>query len=112
MKVENYASAIGQQASRSALDMKGLDQIKSAAGQHQEQALAAVAKQFETVFMQMVLQSMKQANDVFKSDLDDSNEMDMYQDMFCQQLSQTIASSSDIGIAKALQAQFAYQAHK
>lgn len=81
-----------------------LDQIKLAAKQDEKGALKQVAKQFETVFLQMVLKSMRQANEAFKSDLSNSDQMNFYQDMFDQQLSSSLGGKG-FGIAEMLEKQ-------
>lgn len=67
-----------------------------------------VAKQFESILMQMVLSSMRDANKAFASDLLSSNQMDMYQDMFDKQLSMTM-SNSGVGFASIVEKNLAQQ---
>jgi flagellar protein FlgJ len=61
-----------------------------------------VAQQFESLFMQMVMRSMRDANKSFSSDLVSSNDMDFYQEMFDKQLSLSM-SSRGLGIAKMIE---------
>jgi flagellar protein FlgJ len=66
-------------------------------------ALPAVAKQFEAIFTQMMLKSMRDANASMGSDIAGSEQANTYRDMFDQQLSLTLANGRNgIGIAKML----------
>lgn len=66
-------------------------------------ALPAVAKQFEAIFTQMMLKSMRDANAGMGSDLAGSEQGNTYRDMFDQQLSLTLANGRNgIGIAQML----------
>jgi peptidoglycan hydrolase FlgJ len=66
-------------------------------------ALPAVAKQFEAIFTQMMLKSMRDANASMGSDIAGSEQVNSYRDMFDQQLSLTLANGHNgLGIAKML----------
>lgn len=58
-----------------------------------------VAQQFEAIFIQMVLSSMRDANKAFSSDLFGSNQMEMYQDIFDKQLA-LVMSNKGVGFAE------------
>lgn len=68
-------------------NVQELSQLRGEYKLHPEIAKNQVAKQFESMLMQMVLHSMREANQAFASDLFGSNDMDTYQDMFDKQLS-------------------------
>ncbi len=68
---------------------------------YKQQALEAVAKQFESVFLNMMMKSMREANQAFEDESMSSNEMDFYQQMFDQQLALSL-SKDGVGIADAL----------
>lgn len=88
-------------------DLQGLQQIKrlnreSSDGDNDE-ALRAVAKQFESIFVTMMMKSMRDANEAFRDEaMGNSNEMQFYEQMFDQQLGLSLAQGGGIGIADAL----------
>lgn len=87
-------------------DFQGLKGLSSQAKDQQKQTLDAVAKQFEAVFLQMALKSMRSANLPLSSELFKSNAMASYQDMFDSQLSLQLAGKR-LGIAEMLKQQLA-----
>ncbi|MBT4963784.1 MAG: flagellar assembly peptidoglycan hydrolase FlgJ [Francisellaceae bacterium] len=68
--------------------------------------LKSVAKEFEAIFLQMAIKSMRDAGKSMKSDLMSSSAEDTYQEMYDSQLSLHLSSSSSIGIAEAIVRQF------
>lgn len=77
-------------------DIQGLQKLKydsNTAGVKKE-----VAQQFESILMQMVLSSMRNANKAFSSGMFGSDQMEMYQDLFDKQLS-LVMSNSGVGFA-------------
>ncbi len=85
-------------------EMSGFQQLRaSARGDGGKAALPAVAKQFEAIFTQMMLKSMRQANASMGGGLADSDAGNAYRDMFDQQLALTLANGGNgIGIARML----------
>ncbi|WP_096084586.1 flagellar assembly peptidoglycan hydrolase FlgJ [Agaribacterium haliotis] len=82
-------------------DLSGLQQLKHS--KDKEAALKKVAQQFESLFVSMMLKSMRQANDVFsQGSMFDSSESRFYRDMYDQQLSLSLAHGRGIGIADAM----------
>lgn len=73
-----------------ALDVKSVANIKQLAKNDPNLALKQSAKQFEAVFINMMLQTMRKAS--FNSGLLQSHEKTLYTSMFDQQLSQTLAN--------------------
>lgn len=82
-----------------ALDSKDVDGLRQAARQNSPEAVKATAKQFEALFMNMVLKSMRDATP--QDGIFDSEQSKMYTSMFDQQISQTMASRG-IGLAEVL----------
>ena len=80
---------VGQAASGLAADSRSLAELKRAARDDPHQAVKKVATQFEALFMQMVLKSMREATP--HSGLLDSQEQDMVRGMLDQQVAQQIA---------------------
>ena len=79
-------------------DLKGLAALS--ANSHSPQTLHAVAQQVDALFLQMMLQSMRDAG----VDAGDpaSNEMGMYQDMFDKQVALTMSQHQDLGLGSML----------
>lgn len=85
-----------------ALDMQGLQRLKHSARQDPSQGVRGAAEQFEALFIQMMLKSMRDA--VPTTGLIDSKQTEFYQSLLDQQWSQTMASRG-IGLADSLVAQ-------
>jgi len=85
-------------------ELSGFQQLRAQArSDGGKGALPAVAKQFEAIFTQMMLKSMRDANASVGSDLAGSEQVNSYRDMFDQQLSLTLANGHNgLGIAKML----------
>lgn len=89
--------------SRIYTDIQGLKNLKYENKSNPEAVKKEVAKQFESILMQMVLTSMRDANKAFASnDLPGGSQMDMYQDMFDKQLS-LMLSHDGMGFAKSVE---------
>ena len=72
-----------------ALDVNSVKQLQQVAKGSPNHALSIAAKEFESIFIQMMLKSMRDAT--FKSELFKSHENDFYTSMFDQQISKSLA---------------------
>ncbi len=86
------------------LDVNGLNDIrlqsKSANKADKAEALEKVAKQFESIFMQMLLKSMRKAQDVLEADSPfNSQSTKFYRDMHDQQLALELSENGALGLA-------------
>jgi flagellar protein FlgJ len=81
-------------------DVQGLNTLKTQAREQDPQALRATAKQFETIFTKMMLQSMRDAR--LGEDIFGSSAGDMYQSMFDDQIALEMSRGQGIGIAEML----------
>ena len=79
-----------------AIDTQSLGQLRAQAKQSPEQALKAAAQQFEAVFMNMMLKSMREATP--QDSMMDSDQTRMFTGMLDQQLAQSM-STRGIGLA-------------
>ena len=86
-----------------ALDFAGLAQMRAGAVEGDEKVTKEVAQQFEAIFINMMLKSMREATD--RSGLLDSETTKTYESMFDQQLSTELSANGTFGIAQALQSQ-------
>ncbi len=84
-------------------DMGALADLRSRARANPNEAVEDVAQQFEALFIQMMLKSMRDA--VEDGGLFGSHQLETYQQMADQQLSLEMASDGGIGLAEALNAQ-------
>ncbi|RZL86336.1 MAG: flagellar assembly peptidoglycan hydrolase FlgJ [Variovorax sp.] len=97
--VENRSGALDQ---RFALDVQGVDALRRTVRASPEEGLKQVSRQFEALFMNMVLKSMREATP--SSGLLDSQSEKVYLSMFDQQLAQNL-SGRGVGLAEAMFAQ-------
>ena len=90
-------NSIGQEAAVYT-DFSQLESLKAEAQANPNAALEEVAQQFESLFMQMMLKSMRDAT--VKSDLFSSDQMDTYQTMADQQTALSLSQQGGIGLAR------------
>ena len=82
------------------LDPNALNSIKAMGRDKDPQALKEVAKKFEAMFVQQMLKSMRDANEVFgEGNYFDSQTTDFHRDMLDQQMVLNLTSGRGIGIA-------------
>lgn len=87
-----------------ALDPRGLADLKRLTKTSDPQALKAAARQFEGMFLQMVLKSMRDA--IPRDDLLDSDQTRMYESLLDQQLAQVMATKGNgTGLAAMIEKQ-------
>ncbi len=84
-------------------NMDGLTALKARASEDAQSSLDEVARQFESLFMQQMLKSMRQAS--LGEGLMDSEQSLFYRDMYDQQLSLHLAESGGIGLADVIKRQ-------
>ena len=87
-------------AAPSYTDFQALSELRSEARLRPTEALDDVASQFESLFVQMMLKSMRDAS--IDGGLFDSSSLDTYQQMFDQQVSLDISQNGGIGLAETL----------
>lgn len=84
-------------------DFSGLDALRSKAREDKQAALDEVSRQFESLFMQMMLKSMRQAS--FGGGLFDSKQTEFYRDMYDQQMAIELSNQQGMGLADMLKRQ-------
>lgn len=82
-----------------ALDVQGLEQLKRRSHQDAGGGLKEASKQFEALFLQMMLKSMRGA--IPKSEMSSDSQTEMYTEMLDQQWAQSL-SGKGIGLAEQL----------
>lgn len=79
-------------------DFAQFSTLRAEANSNPNAAIEEVAAQFESLFLQQMLKSMRDAT--VKSDLFDSNQIETYQSMADQQLALQLAEQGGIGLAR------------
>ncbi|MBN8444824.1 MAG: flagellar assembly peptidoglycan hydrolase FlgJ [Gammaproteobacteria bacterium] len=81
-------------------DLSSLDELRSLAKKDEKEAVRQAAKQFESVFMSMLLSSMRKANKAFEEDNPlNTNNSEFFRDMYDQQLSTELSKNGALGLA-------------
>lgn len=85
-----------------AMDTHSLDGLRERAFKPDDkEALMEAAQQFEAIFLNMVMGSMRKANAVFEEDsLLDNRYTNMYRDMYDQQLTSELSNQGSLGLAE------------
>ncbi len=84
-------------------DFAGLAKLKSEAVHQTDEARHEVAQQFEALFIQSMLKTMREATP--GDDLTGNDQVSMYQDMFDKQLAIDLSKKGGIGIAEFMEHQ-------
>ncbi|QPK61901.1 flagellar assembly peptidoglycan hydrolase FlgJ [Methylomonas sp. LL1] len=79
-------------------DFNGLSKLKEGAREQTPEAIKEVAKQFESLFLNMVMKSMRQAK--LGDGVLDNKQSEFYQDMYDQQMSVQLAGKPGTGLAE------------
>lgn len=80
----------------SATDFQGLARLKAEAGAQSPEALKKVAQQFESLFMEMMLKSMRDAS--LGEGIFDNDQSQMYMSLFDKQISMQMAKGEGKGL--------------
>jgi flagellar protein FlgJ len=81
-------------------DFSGLAELRYQAREDQAGATAKVARQFESLFVQMMVKQMRQAS--FGGGIFDSDRTRFYQDMYDQQLAVHLSEQGGIGLSEVM----------
>jgi Rod binding domain-containing protein len=88
---------VNNATARSYLDFEGLGQLKGQAHRDSQSALRETAQQFEGMFLQMMMKSMREST--VKSDLVESSGAETFQGMFDKEVSVQLAKRNMMGVA-------------
>jgi peptidoglycan hydrolase FlgJ len=85
-------------------DFKGLASLKNEAAQKDPNSLREAARQFESLFTQMMLKSMREATRSFRSNesFTESDQTDFYREMFDNQMALQMSKGRGLGLADVL----------
>ncbi len=91
----------------SVFDVQSLASLKGAVRKDDPQALKAAAQQFEAIFLQMALKSMRAT--VPQDGMLDNDQSRLYRELLDQQLAQTLAARGGTGLAALIERQLSRQ---
>jgi flagellar protein FlgJ len=83
-------------------DLQSLSALRQRASSDPNAAIEEVAEQFESLFLQMMLKSMRDATATLDGGLFDSKQMEHYQSMFDQQISLDLSTNGGMGMSEIL----------
>ena len=87
-------------SARSYLDFEGLGQLKGQARQNADSAMRETAQQFEALFIQQMLKTMRAT--IEKSELSESSHIETFENMFDKEVALKIAKRGGTGLADML----------
>ena len=97
---------MSKDAINSSLDFARMAQLRNNAKVDEAGSIKEVAQQFESIFVNMMLQSMRKATE--RSGLLDSHATETYEQMFDQELSMHLSKTGSFGVAEALERQIKF----
>ncbi len=86
---------------RSALDFKGYGELKAQATRNEKMATKEVAKQFEAMFVQMMLKSMRAA--VTRNEENRSKTMETFEQMYDREIAVAMSRRGGLGLAEMIE---------
>ncbi|WP_044870414.1 flagellar assembly peptidoglycan hydrolase FlgJ [Pseudomonas sp. LFM046] len=93
-------------------DLNRLSQLKAGKDRDSEGNIRKVAQEFESLFLNEMMKSMRQAGEAFaEGNYLNSNETKTYQDMHDQQLAVTLSKQGGVGLADVLARQLSKTGH-
>ncbi len=92
--------ALTPPSTNSYLDFDGLGKLKGQARQDAKGAIRETAQQFEALFLQMMMKSMRES--IVKSEMSESNTMETFEGMFDKEVSVQLAKKNSMGLADML----------
>ena len=89
----------GTSSPKSYADFGALGELRGKAQRNDKSALRESAEQFEALFIQMMLKSMREASNVMKSDMFKSHALETFEGMYDKELSMSMAKRNALGFA-------------
>ncbi len=93
------SSPVDTSAARSYTDFSGLGELRGKAQKDQNSALKESAQQFEGLFIQMMLKSMREANEPMKDENNKSHAVETFEGMFDKEASLQMSKRGALGVA-------------
>ena len=93
------SSPVDTSMPRSYTDFTGLGELRGKAQKDQNSALKESAQQFEGLFIQMMLKSMREANEPMKDEENKSHALETFEGMFDKEVSLQMSKRGALGVA-------------
>ena len=93
------SSPVDTSTARSYLDFSGLGELRGQAQQNQDKALKESAQQFEGLFIQMMMKSMREASSPMKDEDNESSARETFENMFDKEVSLQMSKRGAMGVA-------------
>ncbi len=93
------SSTVDTTTAKPYMDFSGLGELRGKAAQNQDKALKETAQQFEGMFIQMMMKSMREANSGFKDEENESSARETFEGMFDKEVSLQMAKRGAMGVA-------------
>jgi flagellar protein FlgJ len=93
------SSPVDNSMPRSYTDFTGLGELRGKAQKDQNSALRESAQQFEGLFIQMMLKSMREANEPMKDEDNKSHAVETFEGMFDKEVSLQMSKRGALGVA-------------
>ena len=93
------SSPVDTSTSRSYRDFSGLGELRGQAQQDQSKALKESAQQFEGLFIQMMMKSMREASAPMKDEDNQSQALETFEGMFDKEVSLQMSKRGAMGVA-------------
>jgi Rod binding domain-containing protein len=93
------SSPVDTSTARSYLDFSGLGELRGQAQNNQDKALKESAQQFEGLFIQMMMKSMREASNPMKDEDNESSARETFENMFDKEVSLQMAKRGAMGVA-------------
>ena len=93
------SSPVDTSVARSYTDFTGLGELRGKAQKDQNSALRESAQQFEGLFIQMMLKSMREANEPMKDEENKSHAVETFEGMFDKEVSLQMSKRGALGVA-------------
>jgi flagellar protein FlgJ len=94
------SNPIDTTTSKSYMDFSGLGELRGKAQQNQDKALKESAQQFEGLFIQMMMKSMRDANAPMKDEENQSQAMETFEGMFDKEVSLQMSKRGAMGVGE------------
>jgi Rod binding domain-containing protein len=97
------SNSIDTSTAKSYMDFSGLGELRAQAQKDQNKALKETAQQFEGMFIQMMMKSMREANAGFKDEDNESNARETFEGLFDKEVSVQMSKRGSLGIGDFLE---------
>ena len=97
------SSPVDTSTAKSYMDFSGLGELRGKAAKDQSKALRETSQQFEGMFIQMMMKSMRDASETMKDEENESSARATFEDMFDREVSVQMAKRNSVGIANFLE---------